>query len=322
MTAPLQTDRTEKKGLHPRNPHRFAYDFKNLIASCPELAPFVHLNKYKTESIDFADAAAVKTLNRALLVHFYGVSGWDIPAGYLCPPISGRADYIHHVADLLAGSNAGVIPRGERVRILDIGVGANMVFPIIGQKEYGWSFVGTDIDPVALASANKILKANPQLAKHVECRLQKSSLNIFKGVVKQGEYFDLTISNPPFHASLAEARAGTERKWKNLGHHKVKTHALNFGGQNSELWYEGGERAFVAAMIDESTAIPESCFWFSTLISKSETLRGVYKALKKAGAVDVRTIDMAQGQKVSRIVAWSFLSNSRRTEWRIRNWNG
>jgi 23S rRNA (adenine1618-N6)-methyltransferase len=322
MTEPLKTDHTEKKSLHSRNPHRFPYDFKRLCEACPELTPFVHLNKYKIESIDFSNPAAVKSINKALLIQFYGVSGWDVPEGYLCPPIPGRADYIHHVADLLGGSNAGIIPRGHKVRILDIGIGSNMVFPIIGHKEYGWSFVGTDIDPSALASATKILKANPQLEKAVECRLQKSSADIFKGIVKAGEYFDLTISNPPFHSSLAEARAGTERKWKNLGHHKAKTDALNFGGRNSELWYEGGERNFIHTMIEQSTAIPESCFWFSTLISKSETLRGVYKALKGTDAMDVRTIDMAQGQKVSRIVAWSFLSNSRRTEWRIRNWNG
>ena len=41
-------------------------------------------------------------LNRAILMHHYGVKSWDIPAGYLCPPIPGRADYIHSVADLLA----------------------------------------------------------------------------------------------------------------------------------------------------------------------------------------------------------------------------
>ncbi len=320
MTTPSNPAQTEKKGLHPRNPHRFAYDFKALIEVCPPLAAFVSINKYKTETIDFSDPKAVLMLNRALLMQFYGISEWNIPAGYLCPPIPGRADYIHHVADLLAGSNNGIIPRGNSVRVLDIGTGASMVYPIVGIKEYGWSFTGSDIDPKAFDSVKQIMKTNPQLAKNMECRFQKSATDIFKGIVKSGEHFDLTISNPPFHSSLAEAMAGTERKWKNLGYKKAKTNELNFGGQNAELWCEGGEQAFVNAMIGQSADIPESCFWFTTLISKSESLRGVYKALKKAGAVDVKTIDMAQGQKTSRIVAWSFLSNSRRTEWRIRNW--
>jgi len=322
MTTPSNPDQTEKKGLHPRNPHRFPYDFKILIAACPQLAAFVSTNKFKTETIDFSNPQAVLMLNRALLMQFYGVSEWNIPTGYLCPPIPGRADYIHHVADLLGSSNKGIIPRGNSVKVLDIGVGASMVYPIVGNKEYGWSFVGSDIDPKALDSVMKILKANPALSKNMECRFQKSAKDIFKGIVKTGDHFDLTISNPPFHSSLAEAKAGTERKWRNLGFKNTKTSELNFGGQNSELWCEGGEQAFVNTMIEQSAEIPESCFWFTTLISKSESLRGVYRALKKAGAVDVKTIDMAQGQKTSRIVAWSFLSNSRRTEWKIRNWKG
>jgi len=310
---------TEKGVLHPRNPHRFPYDFKALIKACPDLGPFVGPNKYKNESIDFANPDAVKMLNRALLMHFYEVSDWDIPAGYLCPPIPGRADYIHYAADLLGGSNGGVIPRGNTIRVLDIGIGASMVYPIIGHKEYGWSFTGSDIDPVAIASVKNLLKSNTALAKDVECRLQKSPTDIFRGIVKSGEYFDLTISNPPFHASLAEARAGTERKWRNLGQAKGKSDARNFGGQQNELWCEGGERAFIHKMIEQSADIPLSCFWFSSLVSKSENLRGIYKSLKEVKAVDVHTIDMAQGQKTSRIVAWSFLNNSRRTEWRMRH---
>jgi len=32
-------------------------------------------------------------------------------------------------------------------------------------------------------------------------------------------------------------------------------------------------------------------------------------------AADVRTISMSQGQKVSRIVAWTFLDGAARAEW-------
>jgi 23S rRNA (adenine1618-N6)-methyltransferase len=108
--VPTTPPPTEKSGLHPRNPHRFRYDFKELIKSCPKLAPFVSLNKYKSESIDFSNPEAVKILNLALLRHFYQLSYWDIPENYLCPPIPGRADYIHYIADLLASCNENKIP--------------------------------------------------------------------------------------------------------------------------------------------------------------------------------------------------------------------
>jgi hypothetical protein len=106
-------------------------------------------NRYGTESIDFANPAAVKALNQALLKKFYDIAHWDIPPGYLCPPIPGRADYIHHVADLLAGEHEVAIPRGPSVAVLDIGIGANCVYPIVGCHDYGWQFVGTDIDVFA-----------------------------------------------------------------------------------------------------------------------------------------------------------------------------
>ncbi|MDO9012117.1 MAG: 23S rRNA (adenine(1618)-N(6))-methyltransferase RlmF [Gallionella sp.] len=303
-----------KAGLHPRNPHRGRYDFQQLIAASPELAAFVSPNAHGDESIDFADPLAVKALNRALLKQEYGIAGWDIPAQYLCPPIPGRADYLHYLADLLA--DGGVIPRGDAIRVLDIGTGANVIYPLIGHGAYGWQFVGADIDPVALDNAQRILDANSSLNEGIELRLQASPGAIFRGIVQPDERFDLTLCNPPFHASLAEANAGSQRKWKNLGKQNAGKPLLNFGGQGAELWCEGGEEAFVRSMIEESALFAERCLWFTTLISKSATLPAVYRALKQAGATDSRTIAMAQGQKKSRIVAWTFQNEDQQRLWR------
>lgn len=207
----------QKSGLHPRNRHRSRYDFPALIASCPALAPFVKPNAWGDVSVDFADPAAVKMLNRALLQHFYGIEHWDIPADYLCPPIPGRADYLHHLADLLATSNGGEIPRGKGVAILDVGVGANCIYPIVGLREYGWRFTGSEIDPVSLNSAKMIVEMNPTLRNSVRLRLQKQPELIFSGIIGAAEKFDATLCNPPFHASEQEARASTRRKLHKLG---------------------------------------------------------------------------------------------------------
>lgn len=311
----------EKHSLHPRNPHRGRYDFGLLIACTPELAVFVATNEHGVETINFADPMAVKTLNRALLRQQYGIADWDIPAQYLCPPIPGRADYVHYLADLLA--EGGAIPQGPSVRVLDIGVGANCVYPLIGHRSYGWQFVGTDIDPAALANAQRILDANG-LNDAIGLRLQRSRTSVFAGVLESGEVFDLSMCNPPFHASLDEARAGTQRKWRNLDKQPGKGAAgrpvLNFGGQSAELCCEGGEEAFVSRMVVESARCPDRCLWFTTLISKSASLPGVYRALEKAGVWESRTQDMAQGQKKSRIVAWTFLDPDRQRAWRAARW--
>jgi 23S rRNA (adenine1618-N6)-methyltransferase len=303
--------------MHPRNKHRMGYDFKALIKAIPKLRPFVTVNQYDNQTINFANPDAVKMLNRALLKLHYNIEYWDIPAGYLCPPIPGRADYIHYAADLLATTNAGVVRKGKKVRVLDIGVGANCVYPIVGHQEYGWSFVGTDIDEEALQSAQRIIDENEDLKNTIELRLQKHRADIFLFAIKPGERFDLTICNPPFHASIKEAAEGSRRKWNNLGLKagKEKEPVLNFGGQNAELWYPGGEAAFLKQMAAQSTHFAKQCLWFTTLVSKKENLRILYNALQKAGATDVQTINMSQGQKVSRIMAWTFLSADKQQQW-------
>lgn len=296
--------------LHPRNLHRGRYDFRQLIAASSALAAFVSLNAHGDPSVDFSDPAAVKALNRALLIAFYGVKAWDIPEGYLCPPIPGRADYLHYLADLLARSNGGTVPGNARV--LDIGTGANCIYPLIGHSVYGWHFVGSDIDPRALVNAQRIVDANPGMTASIALRLQTSPEAIFQGVVQPGELFDLTLCNPPFHASLSDAKAGTQRKWKNLGKAHLKTSLLNFGGQGAELWCKGGEEAFICRMIAESVHCSANARWFTTLVSKSATLPAVYRALNQAAVRDQRMIEMAQGKKKSRIVAWTFLDEKQR----------
>ncbi len=312
---------TEKLGLHPRNKHRGRYNFKELISSYPELGSFVRLNDYQDESIDFSNAEGVMMLNKALLKHFYEINRWDIPPGYLCPPIPGRADYIHHIAELLGSCNTEIIPRGNKIRCLDIGVGVNCIYPIIGNKEYGWSFVGSDIESAALKSAHKIIEANNHLKGKITLRLQPNAKDIFLGIVQKDERFDLTICNPPFHASLQEAQSGTLRKLSNLNNKRITKPTLNFGGKNNELWCEGGEGKFVQRMISQSKPFSSSCFWFSTLISKSSNLKSVYAALKHAEVFEVKTIPMHQGNKTSRIVAWTYLPREQQKKWISERWN-
>ena len=311
---------TEKKGLHPRNKHRGRYDFQQLVACCPELAPFVTRNAYQDLSIDFADAEAVKALNRALLQQVYGITGWNLPPGYLCPPIPGRADYLHHLADLLGAGNGGIIPCGAAIRVLDIGVGANCIYPLIGHSEYGWHFVGSDIDRAALACAQATIDANSGYRDAIELRFQAAHSAVFNSVLRADEMFDLVMCNPPFHASLDASSTGSERKWKNLGKGspRGKPPLLNFGGQAGELYCDGGAEGFISRMIAQSGQIPTSCLWFTVLVSNASDLPAIYRTLKQAGVRDSRTMGMAQGQKKSRIVAWTFLTPRQQQAWRAR----
>lgn len=292
--------------MHPNNKHQGQYPLEELILLFPPLKPFVTVNAFNLASINFFDPLAVKMLNKALLNYYYQLENWDIPEHYLCPPIPGRADYIHYMAALLAEEDRGKEKIQRAVQCLDIGLGANCIYPIIGVHEYGWNFVGSEIDEKAMKNAQKIIDSNASLSGKIELRRQKEKEHIFRGIIGTEELFDLCLCNPPFHSSAEEAAKGSWRKINNLRKGKGQRLPLNFGGQAHELWCRGGEKFFVSQMIEESASYARQVKWFSSLVSKEEHLQLFYKLLKSRGAKKVRTLEMSQGNKRSRILAWTF----------------
>lgn len=302
--------RPVRKGLHPRNLHNQGYDFPALVKSHPALATHVKPNAHGNLSIDFADPLAVKTLNAALLNRYYDIVDWDIPEGALCPSIPGRADYIHYMADLL---ELGPGCEHPSIKLLDIGTGANGIYPLLACQLYGWQCVGSDINSQSLENVATILTNNPTLKDRFTLRTQHDKNHIFEGIIQAGEFFDVSVCNPPFHASLDEALKGSQLKLNNLarsrGEQKAKTKSptLNFGGEGAELWCKGGEQLFLKKLIRESQVYATQCRWFSSLVSKADNVKPAKKLIRKLGAVDSREIEMKQGNKITRILAWTFM---------------
>ncbi|NJB69955.1 23S rRNA (adenine1618-N6)-methyltransferase [Saonia flava] len=284
--------------MHPRNLHNKTYDFKKLINGHAPLQDFVFTNSYGTETIDFGNPKAVLALNKAILLSDYKLTDWELPEGYLCPPIPGRADYIHHIADVL--KNEGMT---EPVKGLDIGVGANCIYPLLGAQIYDWNMVGADIDQTAVVSARNNVGLNHELINKIEIRHQPNNADIFNGIIQPKEYFHFTLCNPPFHASKEEASKGSLQKLKNLKGSSALE--LNFGGQANELWCNGGEALFIKRMIKQSVAFAKQVGFFTCLVSKSDNLPKIKKQLNKLKA-SYSIIPMEQGNKKSRIVVWTF----------------
>ncbi|WP_300436649.1 23S rRNA (adenine(1618)-N(6))-methyltransferase RlmF [Christiangramia sp.] len=284
--------------MHPSNIHQAPYNFDALTQSNPELSNFVFLNKYGTETLNFADPEAVLQLNKALLNFHYQVESWSIPKNYLCPPIPGRADYIHHLNDLLSEENI----QGE-IKGIDIGVGANAIFPILASRIYNWKMIGTDIEKKSVEIARENVISDKKLSNNLSIVQQKDPGSIFKGIIEEADYYHFSMCNPPFHSSEKEAQKANYRKIKNLGLEHLKN--LNFGGQANELWCNGGESLFIKRMIKESLLFKKQVGWFTCLVSKKENLPKIYKQLNKIDA-DFRTVEMSQGNKKSRFIAWRF----------------
>ncbi|MFC3034764.1 23S rRNA (adenine(1618)-N(6))-methyltransferase RlmF [Pseudoalteromonas fenneropenaei] len=285
--------------MHPRNLHQSGYQFASLIKAIPELEAHLVTTPAGTVSIDFANAQSVLLLNQAILKQDYGIAYWTLPPQYLCPPVPGRADYLHHLADLLEADPR--IDHNAKVKGLDIGTGASLIYPILGHQIYGWQFVGSDINPGALALAKQWQSFNKL---PVKLRTQENAKAIFHGVIQHNEQFTFTLCNPPFHMSAADALQGTQRKWRNLG--KQPTQQLNFGGHAPELWCEGGERAFVTQMLTESADFATQVQWFTCLVSKAENLTALEKVASQLAVKEWRIVNMSQGQKRSRFIAWHF----------------
>ena len=304
----MGTKKNSKSNLHPKNKHRGGYNFTELIEAYPALKEVVFMNEYGTETIDFSNPVAVKKINTALLFKYYNITFWDFPDDNLCPPIPGRVDYIHHLADLLRSSKIT-----DPISILDIGTGASCVYPILGNAEYNWQFVGTDIDKKSLDRAGKIVKKN-KLTEFITFKQQKDSTNIFKGILSPNDKFSASMCNPPFYRSQEEAMQANARKLEGLGNTR-DTASRNFSGKQQELWYKGGEKAFVHTYLYESSMFKTQCFWYTTLVSKKENVQSMYDSLNKLGATEIKTIPMHQGNKITRIVAWTFLSNQEQKEW-------
>ncbi len=283
----------KEKGLHPNNKFNKGYNFDELVKSNPHLKEFVSQNKYGTTTIDFSNPKAVKELNKALLFSFDQLSIWDFPDENLCPPIPGRLDYIHHLADLLSEE--------ENIKILDIGTGATCIYPLLGVAEYHWNFVATDIDLDSLDTAQDNIDDN-HLENQIELRQQFNEQHILKGVIEEDDFFTATMCNPPFYKSAEEAQGANRRKTRNLGNNAVR----NFSGNNNELWYVGGEKAFLHNYLYESSLFSKKSKWFTSLVSKKENVESLKKSSTKLSVKEFKVIPLNQGNKVTRIVYWRF----------------
>ena len=281
------------KGLHPKNKFNQGYNFDELVKQNPNLSKFVTQNKFDKISIDFSNPKAVKEHNKALLFTYDKISVWDFPDENLCPPIPGRLDYIHHLSDLNSSK--------ENKTVLDIGTGATCIYPLLGVAEYNWNFVATDIELDSLDSAQDIIDDNDLDAK-IELRQQFNEQHILKDILEEDDAFFATICNPPFYKSAEEARGANRRKSRNLGNNAVR----NFSGNNNELWYVGGEKAFLHNYLYESSLYKDKSEWFTSLVSKKENVESLQKSAKKLGVKEFKIIPLHQGNKVTRIVCWQF----------------
>ncbi|KAL6782426.1 hypothetical protein ACKKBG_A06750 [Auxenochlorella protothecoides x Auxenochlorella symbiontica] len=319
--------------INPRS--RYAQeepDFGDLAQAYPYLRPFLVPRGTGRPSLNFRDPRACVALTRALLARDHGLR-WDLPPGHLAPPVTGRANYVHWVQDLLALS----APEGGEVCGLDVGTGANLIYPLLGAALAGWRFVGVDVSRAALRAARRLLDANTGVARRVTLRrvpMQPEQRAFFhgmeaapegpreegdggggeRGAASGGAWEEVSARDAAGGGILSAAlRAGEAFAFcmcnppffESLDE-AGRNPATAFGGTPLEMVYPGGEAAFVLSMLADSCTLRSHIHWFTTMVGKKSTLRALRGALARAGARVVRTTEFAQGRTSRWGVAWSW----------------
>ncbi len=302
----MAKNNTQTSKLHTRNKHHNGYDFRYLKKKNHNLQPFVFVNDFGTETIDFANPKAVFELNKALLLAYYKVKHWEIAKDSLCPAIPGRADYIHYLADLLTDGEENNIPTGSSVNILDIGTGASLIYPLIGVAEYGWNFTVTETDLVSLHHAEVNIDKNQGLKEKIQLRFQEDDSKILEGIINEQDKYDAVMCNPPFFKSREENWKSSSKKSANLTKNKDVITIQNFGGRPNELWYKGGEQAFITQLIYDSLKHKAHLGWITSLVADRKHLKPLRSILEYHKAAKIRVLETKQGQKTSRILAWKW----------------
>eukprot|EP00210_Caulerpa_lentillifera_P001543 g1481.t1 len=248
-------------------------------------------NNHGYSTMDFADPVATLQLTKTLLKEYYDIT-WDIPVGHLVPPLPCRAKYNAWIHDLLQLSS----PDRNSVRGLDIGCGANCIYPLLGAATYGWNFIGTDITAEAVLHANANRDRNPRIGHLINIiKIPESCQDILIPVVQEYGDFHFSMCNPPFFSSIEEASQNQKTA---------------FGGTMEEMVHPGGELAFVNKILQESIQLQAHIHWYTVMLGKKTTFKQIRAQLHSLGAVAIRTSTLLQGKITRWTIAWSFAAKN------------
>ena len=294
----------QEGGMHPKNRYRYERpDFRRFVEICPEFRQYTTTSSTEDGhvSVDFRNWDACRELVRLQFQEDFGIS-WTIPKPHLVPPIANRLNYLCFIHDLISLWSPEPKNRASyEYKVLDIGCGANLVYPLLGAVYFGWSFVGCDVNTDALRIAATNRDANPSISPCIilkkvasqPCQGNNGTRGIIGSCLDDDDTFDACVCNPPFFSNFSD-----------MGQNPL----TNYGGTSMEMVYPGGEESFVIEMIQDSAQHKHSIAWFSTMVGKKQTLKHAKKLLYSLGNTCIRTHELVQGTTHRWVISWSFVA--------------
>ncbi|KAL5520493.1 hypothetical protein ACEPAG_9717 [Sanghuangporus baumii] len=286
--------------MHERNPYKTPIDFLSLSDQYPKLKHFLtKVRETNVYTLDFKNVEAQRCLTEAILWHDFRLK-LCLPEGRLCPPVPNRLNYLLWIQDIVAESFRILGVSSEIVGI-DIGTGASAIYPLLGCKsDPCWEFVGTEIDPVSYESALENVQQNNLADRITVMKVASSDFIFVPFQTEQNRTFTFTMCNPPFYADAEEIE-------RSAGSKALEPNSACTGAE-VEMITPGGEEAFVARMVVESTSaeIKDRCLWFTSMLGKLSSLEKIVEILRANKIDNYALTELVQGQTRRWAVAWSF----------------
>ncbi|RLN60723.1 hypothetical protein BBP00_00005833 [Phytophthora kernoviae] len=231
-----------------------------------------------------------------------GMSAGDLP---------NRLNYLHWIEDLLnqvdcdefmgrqeqheGGDQQHETIKGMAVSGIDVGTGANCIYPLLGAAMNRWHFIATEIDNESYTYAKENVDRN-QLQGLIAVKRMHTNKLLTEPL--QGEApehkFHFVMCNPPFFDDMSEADTNPDASCM---------------GSANEMVFPGGEIAFIGSMIDESMELQDRVLWFTSMIGRKSSLRKLLALLREKQVPNTRTTEFFQGRTKRWGIAWTFSPN-------------
>ena len=140
----------EKKYENQRLRNPFIFDFHKLACLEPALRPYVLILNQRTVC-NFKEQNSLIAVAQAIMKHYFKVK-WEIPPENLCPRIPARLNYLLWVYLQLSS--------WKIKKVLDIGTGASLIYPLLGWSVFGWKFIATEVSQESYDHSRDLIAMN------------------------------------------------------------------------------------------------------------------------------------------------------------------
>ena len=275
----------------------FKPDFLTLIKEFPELKKYILKQNEDNEGefqFDWSNNELSLLMDKSILNYYFNIKYYDIPKGFLIPPIPSRINYINLINSIITKLIKDIDIKN--IIGIDIGTGANIIYPILGYSIYKWKFICTEINKEAYNNAKLILQKN-NLENNINIIKQNNKDNIFISILNRENKYIFSMCNPPYYNYENEIKLED----------KKRDNEYNF----DEIYYKNGEYGFFQRYFEESICYKNNVFLYTILIGKKINAENIYDKLSSYSDI-IKIYNMQKiltGNNVRYIIYWSFFNN-------------